>query len=92
MENLMKGYPGDMCHKVRSLYCTRKGVVLAGTTEGLLSFSDDFQKPEDIEFFHNDCEDGLSNNDVMDVLESRDGKIYIAAYSGGICMADVVHY
>lgn len=25
----------------------------------------------------------------MDVLESRDGKIYIAAYSGGICMADV---
>ena len=78
-----------MCHKVRSLYCTRKGVVLAGTTEGLLSFSDDFQKPEDIEFFHNDCEDGLSNNDVMDVLESRDGKIYIAAYSGGICMADV---
>lgn len=88
-ENLMKGYPGDMCHKVRSLHCTRKGVVLAGTTEGLLSFSDDFQKPEDIEFFHNDCEDGLSNNDVMDVLESRDGKIYIAAYSGGICMADV---
>ena len=88
-ENLMKGYPGDMCHKVRSLYCSRKGVVLAGTTEGLLSFSDDFQKPEDIEFFHNDCEDGLSNNDVMDVLESRDGKIYIAAYSGGICMADV---
>ena len=88
-ENLMKGYPGDMCHKVRSLCCTRKGVVLAGTTEGLLSFSDDFQKPEDIEFFHNDCEDGLSNNDVMDVLESRDGKIYIAAYSGGICMADV---
>ena len=89
LENLMKGYPGDMCHKVRSLYCTRKGVVLAGTTEGLLSFSDDFQKPEDIEFFNNDCEDGLSNNDVMDVLESRDGKIYIAAYSGGICMADV---
>ena len=89
LENLMKGYPGDMCHKVRSLYCTRKGVVLAGTTEGLLSFSDDFQKPEGIEFFHNDCEDGLSNNDVMDVLESRDGKIYIAAYSGGICMADV---
>lgn len=89
LENLMKGYPGDMCHKVRSLYCTRKGVVLAGTTEGLLSFSDDFQKPEDIEFFHNDCEDGLSNNDVMDVLESPDGKIYIAAYSGGICMADV---
>lgn len=88
-ENLMKGYPSDMCHKVRSLCCTRKGVVLAGTTEGLLSFSDDFQKPEDIEFFHNDCEDGLSNNDVMDVLESRDGKIYIAAYSGGICMADV---
>ena len=88
-ENLMKGDPGDMCHKVRSLCCTRKGVVLAGTTEGLLSFSDDFQKPEDIEFFHNDCEDGLSNNDVMDVLESRDGKIYIAAYSGGICMADV---
>ena len=88
-ETLMKGYPGDMCHKVRSLCCTRKGVVLAGTTEGLLSFSDDFQKPEDIEFFHNDCEDGLSNNDVMDVLESRDGKIYIAAYSGGICMADV---
>lgn len=25
----------------------------------------------------------------MDVLESPDGKIYIAAYSGGICMADV---
>lgn len=88
-DNLLKGYPDDMCRKVRSLYCTRKGVVLAGTTEGLLSFSDDFQKPEDIEFFHNDCEDGLSNNDVMDVLESRDGKIYIAAYSGGICMADV---
>ena len=62
--------------------------MLAGTTEGLLSFSDDFQKPEDIVFYHNDCTGGLSNNDIMDVLESRDGKLYIAAYSGGICLAN----
>lgn len=87
-ENKLKAYPADVCRKVRSLHCTRKGVMLAGTTEGLLSFSDQFQTPEDITFYHNDCSDGLSNNDVMDVLESRDGKIYIAAYSGGICLAD----
>ncbi len=86
--NLLKGYPDGLCHKVRSLHCTRGGVMLAGTTEGLLSFSDDFQKPEDIVFYHNDCTDGLSNNDIMDVLESRDGKLYIAAYSGGICLAN----
>lgn len=86
--NLLKGYPDGLCHKVRSLHCTREGVMLAGTTEGLLSFSDDFQKPEDIVFYHNDCTDGLSNNDIMDVLESRDGKLYIAAYSGGICLAN----
>ena len=86
--NLLKGYPDGLCHKVRSLHCTREGVMLAGTTEGLLSFSDDFQKPEDIVFYHNDCTGGLSNNDIMDVLESRDGKLYIAAYSGGICLAN----
>lgn len=86
--NRLKGYPADVCRKVRSLYCTRNGVMLAGTTEGLLSFSDQFLSPEDIAFYHNDCTDGLSNNDVMDVLESRNGKIYIAAYSGGICLAD----
>lgn len=86
--NRLKGYPVDVCRKVRSLYCTRNGVMLAGTTEGLLSFSDQFQMPEDIAFYHNDCTDGLSNNDVMDVLESRQGKIYIAAYSGGVCVAD----
>lgn len=87
-ENKLKAYPPDVCRKVRSLHCTRKGVMIAGTTEGLLSFSDQFQAPEDITFYHNDCADGLSNNDVMDVLESRHGKIYIAAYSGGICLTD----
>ncbi|WP_455584556.1 two-component regulator propeller domain-containing protein [Bacteroides sp.] len=87
-ENQLKGYPVGLCRKVRSLYCTRKGIMLAGTTEGLLSFSDDFQQPEDVVFYHNDCTDGLSNNDVMDVLESRNGEIYMAVYSGGICLAD----
>lgn len=46
-DNGLDLYPKDECRKVRSIYCTSTGIMLVGTTDGLLSFSaktDEYRK------------------------------------------------
>lgn len=73
---------------VRSVYCTSKGIIMVGTTDGLITFSSDFQSPNQIAFHYNHCEEtragSLANNDVLYIFESRTGEIYVVTYSGGI--------
>lgn len=82
--NTWKGYPVE-ASKVRSLHCTDDGTILAGTTEGLLWFADSFKETSGITFHRLGFEDGLSSNDIMDAIEGTDGRVYLAAYGGGIC-------
>lgn len=85
--NVLNNYPIHVCEKVRCLYETANGVLLIGTTGGLLSCSTDFSRPEAIRFFHNVCEErasSLSNNDILDITQTRGGKILMTTLSGGI--------
>ncbi len=73
---------------VRHVYCTREGIMMAGSTDGLIIFSQDFDKPEDIVFHFNHSEPALTHslasNDVLYIHETHSGKIYVVTYSGGI--------
>ncbi len=73
---------------VRFIHCTSNGLIMAGTTEGLITFSSDFESPDGIKFYYNHCDKkrpgSLANNDVLYIFESRSGALYVATYSGGI--------
>ena len=67
------------------------GVILIGTTGGLLSCSTDFSRPEEIRFFHNVCDErysSLSNNDILDITQTKGGKLLVTTLSGGINILD----
>ena len=85
---LKKNYPQGKCMRVRSICPLSNDVTLVGTTDGLISFSSRFSNPEDICFYLNYCEanreNSLSDNDVMHVMETSAGEVYITTCSGGI--------
>ena len=85
--NILNNYPIHVCEKVRCLYEAENGVVLIGTTGGLLACPSEFMKPEAIRFYHNICEErysSLSNNDVLNITQTRRGKLIVTTQSGGI--------
>lgn len=85
--NILNNYPIHVCEKVRCLYEAESGVVLIGTTGGLLACPSEFMKPEAIRFYHNICEErysSLSNNDVLNITQTREGKLIVTTQSGGI--------
>ena len=89
--NVLNNYPIHVCEKVRCLHETVDGVILIGTTGGLLSCSTDFSRPEAIRFFHNVCDErysSLSNNDILDITQTRSGKLLVTTLSGGINVPD----
>lgn len=89
--NILNNYPIHVCEKVRCLYEANNGVILIGTTGGLLSCSTDFSRPEAIRFFHNVCEErysSLSNNDILNITQARNGKLLVTTLSGGINVPD----
>lgn len=76
---------------MRCLYEVADGVILIGTTGGLLSCSTDFSRPEEIRFFHNVCDErysSLSNNDILDITQTKGGKLLVTTLSGGINILD----
>jgi signal transduction histidine kinase/DNA-binding response OmpR family regulator len=57
----------------------------------LLSCSTDFSRPEEIRFFHNVCDErysSLSNNDILDITQTKGGKLLVTTLSGGINILD----
>lgn len=86
--NRLKNYPVGQCGKVRYLYQSTKGTLLVGTSNGLITFSDAFNRPEEINFFHNystaDRSDCLSNDEVLHIYQDSKHNIYISTFSGGI--------
>jgi len=89
-ENGLSGYPGQ-CREVRCLAQTRDGVLLAGTNDGLLAFSNAFQRPEDIVFFHHSPKMESANpagDNIYNVFQSEDGRIWLASESCGLIYAD----
>lgn len=87
-DNELKNYPTGYASKVRHISEAPGGVLLIGTTNGLLTFSNQFERPEEIKFYRNCCESGistsLSGNDVMHTYTDKQKRTYIASFTGGI--------
>lgn len=76
----------DKYNKTRRIFCTPTGEILVGTTDGLISFSDNFKLPQQIRFFNsnhipNDT-NSLVANDVNFIMQHSNGKTYVSELGG----------
>ena len=87
-KNKLKNYPIDQGFRSRFITEDKKGIIMVGTTGGLIVFRADAKKPEDISFHNYTHTPGdketLSGNDVYSILPSSNGKLYLAIFGGGI--------
>jgi Signal transduction histidine kinase len=85
--NRLKSFSMKIGKRIRCLYQCANGTILAGTTNGLLSFSDNFKRPEDIHFYINSSNGNsncLANNEIYSICQDKTGYVYVATFSGGI--------
>lgn len=82
-DNAFVGYPKEAL-KARCLYYAGKGVMMAGTMGGLLTFSTRDARPA----FHLNTRSShplsLPNNDVLQIKPDKRGGIWLATLGGGI--------
>lgn len=68
---------------IRSLLCTKEGIMCIGTSHGIYAFKD----PQQV--FHNerkaDDMHSLSSNEIMTMYQDRSGDVYCLTPSAGIC-------
>lgn len=85
--NLLKDYSKDKFNKVRVIKEVNN-TLLVGTTEGLITFSCNFERPEEIKFYTNvripDLASSLSSNDVIYIYTDSRNTTYILTFTGGI--------
>lgn len=86
--NNLKGYPIDLCYKARYITSDHAGRLWVGTTAGAVAFKEDFENPEDIQFYHfsriPDDTKSLSNNDVHWIISTRNHELFLATFGGGL--------
>ena len=86
--NELKNFPTSHFMKVRCITEVSGGVIIAGTTEGLLTFSNNFEQPEEIKFHQNIRNPGiassLGSNDVINIYTDSRKTIYISTFTGGV--------
>jgi len=87
-DNRLKNYPKDIVQNVRYITEVSNGIVMLGTLDGLISFSVNFEKPENIKFYRNvrnpDNARSLSANDVMYIFEDRKKDVYVVTQNAGV--------
>ena len=82
----LKNFPEE-CMSLRRILITRQGVMLMASTGGLVV--SDSREPINRMSFHRHVGEAnrassLSNVAVMDVVEDRQGKVFVATESGGV--------
>lgn len=86
--NELKNYPTAYGMKVRNIAEAPGGVILVGTTNGLLSFSNNFERLEAIKFYRNfrqpENKSSLSSNDIMHIYTDRSNTTYVISFTGGV--------
>lgn len=86
--NELKNYPTDYGMKVRNITETPNGVLMVGTTDGLLAFSSKFDLPEEVKFYRNyhrpGDESSLPTNDIMQIYTDNQKSTYLVSFTGGI--------
>ena len=86
--NNLKSYPIERCYKVRRIRQDGKGTLWVATSNGLLSFSEKFARPDDINFHLYVSTPGqqetLTCNDIYDILLTHDRQLFFATFGGGL--------
>lgn len=85
--NRLKNYPIS-ASRIRHISENSNGVLLVGSTHGLISFSSKFDQPEEIKFYQNvripDMVSSLSSNDVMHIYTDSRKNTYVLTFTGGV--------
>lgn len=79
-------WPKKQFQKVRRIFCAPTGEILVGTTEGLITFGDNFSTPGKMKFFtsqhiENDS-NSISANDVYFIMQHSNGQTLISELGG----------
>ena len=86
--NNLKSYPMERCYKARRMLLDKKGMLWVATSNGLLAFSEKFERPDTIDFHLFVCmpnkREVLSCNDIYDILLTHDGRLFFATFGGGL--------
>ena len=79
-------WPKKEFSKVRRIFCTPTGEILAGTTDGMITFSDNVSNPAKIKFYTTTYVDGdttrLAANDVNFIMQHSNGRTYVSQLGG----------
>ena len=79
-------WPKKGFDKVRRIFCTPTGEILAGTTDGMVTFSDNMSNPAKIKFYTTTHVDGdttrLAASDVNFIMQHSNGKTYVSQMGG----------
>lgn len=84
--NKLNWFKNGLCQRLRRITCTNKGIILVATTDGLVTFSDEFKDYSKIKFYHSNHIIGdtasLMASDVNYTLVRSNGDTYISTLSG----------
>ena len=79
-------WPKKEFSKVRRIFCTPTGEILAGTTDGMVTFSDNVSNPAKIKFYTTTYVDGdttrLAASDVNFIMQHSNGRTYVSQLGG----------
>ena len=79
-------WPKKGFDKVRRIFCTPTGEILAGTTDGLITFSDNVSNPAKIHFYTTTYVEGdttrLAASDVNFIMQHSNGQTYVSQLGG----------
>lgn len=87
IKNRLKNFPLQYSKAIRHI-AEKDGVILLGSTNGLISFSSKFSDPEAIRFFRNtrrpDDVTSLSGNDIMYIFTDSRKQTFLITQNAGI--------
>lgn len=81
-------WPKKQFQKVRRIFCAPTGEILVGTTEGLVTFGDNFSTPAKMKFFtsqhiENDS-NSISASDIYFIMQHSNGQTLISELGGAL--------
>lgn len=85
--NSFPHYPTEPGEKARYIICESPQRMLVGTSEGLIVFNPS-ESPESVRFVvaqRSTDNDGLKAGDIIHILKSRSGEVWLSTYGGGLC-------
>lgn len=86
--NSLEKPANEKYNRVRCITQGKNGILYAGTSGGLITWHPEFPLPKDIRFTYNNANtshpDSLSNNEIIDIISTKDGDLFMATFGGGI--------